>query len=179
MKRENKAYMIIIGLLLLVILGLSAVSVLFYFKQKEKQDVALARQPFVYDIAYANQNSIMTDLPSEKSNKVANLIKNDKVEILSFSKSWCQVRRLQSVGFVKSSDLSILNTNKMIASASLPFRTSPKNGRLLYIIAKGSVVEVTGEVGEWAKVYFAGRVGYVGKQYLVKYSSYLESTADK
>jgi len=121
-------------------------------------------------------SSILTTIP-----------RNGQVEVLSESGQWSRVRYNGRTGFVHNGYLTplspvnppvsvpptvptppadtVLGTRR--TTANLNFRTGPSTGSSIIVtIPRNASVEIFSESGQWSKVRYNGRTGYVHNGYL-------------
>lgn len=166
---KNRSQVIIIFILFLLTVGLSIICVNLYINGKILSNRTYEKQPVVYDLAFNTSRIPIKESPRVDAIDIDYLEQDTKVEVIELSNTWARIRFLNQTGYVNSKDLLIQNANKKITTVDLPFRKAPNSGEVLYVISKGSVIECIEEVGEWGKVYYNNRTGYVSNKYLIDY----------
>ncbi|PGK52519.1 hypothetical protein CN918_32560 [Priestia megaterium] len=115
--------------------------------------------------------------PSNNGKIVAVLKKGMTVDILNGSGSWDYIQYGKTKGYVYDKYLKITSVGASTSSASgtgkvtkaymLNLRQSANgNSRILAVLSKGNSFTILGKTGNWLKVSFNGKVGYIDGRYV-------------
>ncbi len=150
-----------------------------------------APAPNQYRVATTNVN-VRTG-PSTNYSAIGYLSKGEMVQYLGASGDWSKVLYKGKVGFVYSQYLVKPSTGGdddpapaqyRVATTAVNVRTGPNSVKYPAIgyLNKGETVQYLGASGDWSKVLFHGKVGYVYSQYLAKqqpdFSNPVKATAE-
>ncbi|MBE6049739.1 MAG: hypothetical protein E7214_03520, partial [Clostridium sp.] len=113
---------------------------------------------------------------SETSNKIGTLNKGDTVEVLETLGSWCKIKVNNLVGYVNAANLDITQSTvnlNVLAEIKLSTSSSVLNVRssastsssIIGTLGSGARVTVLGIEGNWFRINFNGRSGYVSMDY--------------
>lgn len=171
MKNENKTLYIIIFIMSLLIVGLLILCINFYLNSRVNIESQLPTEPVVYDIAVTKNKVSIRDLPYETENPVNTLKKDSKVEIIETSNKWTRIRFLKETGYVLTNELQLFSANKKQTMVNLPMRIKPNDGKVIYRITKGSIIEEKEVIGGWSKITYNNTIGYVANEYLRDYTT--------
>lgn len=121
----------------------------------------------------STKNSIVTTIPKGK-----------EVTYVSKSGNWYKVKYGSKTGWVSSSYLKKVTTssdNTTVTSVNINFKTTANlnmrasaanNGKLIVTIPKGKIIKATSKNGNWYKVKYGSKTGWVSASYLKEYDQY-------
>ncbi len=141
----------------------------------------LAQNPKYYRSATEPVN-VRTGPDSGKYPIIGSLKKGETVQYLGDSGNWAMVLYKGDIGFVHSNYLTRPTTGGggstpvptpteyRVATTAVNVRTGPSSVKYPAVgyLNKGEAVQYLGASGDWSKVLFKGKVGYVYSKYLVK-----------
>ena len=109
------------------------------------------------------------------STKVIQVIqKGEKVEVIKKDGKWSQVKYNGKTGYVYNRYLAETTVKKgtvKVGDSRLNVRTKASmSGKIIGKLYTGNKVEIKGEDGNWYKINYKGKTGYISKKY-VKISS--------
>ena len=112
---------------------------------------------------------------SNTSTKVIQVIqKGEKVEVIKKDGKWSQVKYNGKTGYVYNRYLAETTVKKgtvKVGDSRLNVRTKASmSGKIIGKLYTGNKVEIKGEDGNWYKINYKGKTGYISKKY-VKLSS--------
>lgn len=150
--------------------------------------------PMMANIAYANENNIQIASveyrtitgngvnfrtgPSTGNSSIGKFYKGDKVEYISTSGSWVQIKYNGKTGYVhgdyvsksqgsESNNGSTVSSKKVVTGSSVNFRKGPGTSySKIATLSKGTEVGYISESGGWSKISYNGKIGYMSSQYL-------------
>ncbi len=140
----------------------------------------LTQTPKYYRSATEPVN-VRTGPDSAKYPVIGSLKKGETVQYLGDSGNWAMVLYKGKIGFVHSSYLTRPTTGGgstptpaptqyRFATTAVNVRTGPNSAKYpaMGYLNKGEKVQYLGALGDWSKVLFQGKIGYVYSKYLVE-----------